>query len=113
MAPGDIPVAISEDGLRATIEAIGPRSTLEAIVTALQEKGVVHGIRTTVIVEAIEGAKKSGQPATNLVVAEGTPPKPKVPPRLDHFPMGKEGKLPILRPVSKLLGLEQAKWCIS
>jgi uncharacterized protein (DUF342 family) len=104
-----ITVSISGDGLKATVASIAPNSTLEAVMEAVKEMGVVHGIRSSGIVEAIDAAKTAGKPVTELVVAEGKPPKPKVPPKLEHCPGGQEAQLPQLRPISRLLSLEDPK----
>ena len=108
MASG-IDVSISGDGLKATVASVAPNATLEAVMEAVKEMGVVHGIRSSGIVQAIDTAKTDGKPVTNLVVAEGKAPKPKAPPKLEHCPGGQEGQLPQLRPIDRLLSLEDPK----
>ena len=100
-----VDITISEDGLQASVASIGSKSTLEEISEALREKGVVHGVRSSAIVDAI--AEATGKPVENVVVAQGTPPKPKVPPVLEHKVVGEGDKLPALRAIGKILGLEQ------
>lgn len=102
-------VRISPDGLRATLDFIGPGTTAEAITTALREHGVVHGIQSRVILEAIDNARKSGRSVKDLAVAEGTSPKFLAPPRVEHLPGGKPGTLPQLRSVNTLLELQRAE----
>jgi uncharacterized protein (DUF342 family) len=103
----DITLTISDDGQKATVSSIAANVTAEDIVNVLRESGVTYGIRSSVLVDAINEVKKSGNPAMNVVVAQGDAPKFKVPPRLENKLT--EGKLPALGTVSKLLTLRPGR----
>ncbi|MCZ6635414.1 MAG: FapA family protein [bacterium] len=104
-----ISMTISGDGLQVTVEVIGPKTTGEEVAEALCSHGITHGIQSQLILEAIDTAKKSGRPVSDVLVAEGTPPKATVPTRVEHRPRGQEEALPSLKSVQTLLNLENPK----
>ena len=100
-------ITISDDGLQAIAASVGPRTTADEIIEALNEAGATHGMDSGAIVAAINEAKKSGNPVSDVVVAKGTPPRFKVPPELIHKPRGTEEKLPSLSSFNQLLQVER------
>ena len=100
-------ITISSDGLQAVVDTVGPRTTAEEIIVALNEAGVTDGMQTSAIVGAIAEVKETGKPISDLVVAQGTPPRFKVPPQIIHKPRGEEEDLPSLKDFNQLLGVER------
>ena len=100
-------ITISSDGLQAVVDTVGPRTTAEEIIVALNEAGVTDGMQTSAIVGAIAEVKETGKPVSDLVVAQGTPPRFKVPPQIIHKPRGEEEDLPSLKDFNQLLGVER------
>lgn len=58
-------ITISDDGLQAIVDSVGPKTTSEEIVTALNATGVTEGMKTSAIVEAL----------TEVVAAGGSSPR--------------------------------------
>jgi hypothetical protein len=95
-------ITISADGLQATV-TVGPRTTAKEIIASLGEAGVTTGMQTSAIVGAVGEASKSRQAIPDVVVAEGTSPRFKVPPQLLHRPRGEEETLLSLKDFKQLL----------
>ena len=53
-------ITISSDGLQAVVATVGPRTTAEEIIVALNEAGVTDGMQTSAIVGAIAEVKETG-----------------------------------------------------
>ena len=102
-------VAVSDDGLQATVTTIFPETTIEQATAFLEEKGISVGVDEPAIQKAINTAKNSNEPVQDVVVANGNPPRPAPPPTVEHLPPEPLAALPALEPTSKLLNAENPK----
>jgi uncharacterized protein len=102
-------VAISEDGLQATVTTIFPDTTMEQALAFLEEKGISVGVDEPAIQKAISTAKNSKEPVKDVAVANGNPPRLAPPPTVEHLPPDALTSLPALEPTSKLLEAESPK----
>jgi uncharacterized protein (DUF342 family) len=73
-------VTLSTDAMTASVSlqaeaGLGSPLTVEGILTAIEQKGVVHGLDTKAVTDAIIAAR-SGQVVLRKPVAFGTPPRP-------------------------------------
>ena len=100
-------IKISDDGLQATVVIVEARTTAEDIITALNDAGVTEGMQTSAIVGAVAEVKESRKPVSDVVVAEGTPARFKIPPQLVHKHQEEGETLPSLRDFKQLLGAER------
>ena len=75
-----VAVGISDDLMQATIDLIpeyglGKELSLDYVLAALKEHGIVHGINQLAVTDAIKVAKDNGE-AKDVVAAQGTKPVP-------------------------------------
>lgn len=104
--PTKLELVLIEDGLKAVVRTVHPRTGATDILDLLDRNGISHGVDKVAILQAVETARKTGQPLSDVVVALGKPPQPPPPPRIEYcIPEGLES-LPSLEPVRKLLALK-------
>ena len=104
---GQLSIDLSEDGLLATLRTLFPATTIKEVLSLLEQQGVTHGIAEPAIKKALQTVSESGEPVRDIVVAQGSPPKPPPPGRIEHQPIGELTELPPLKPIAKALGEEE------
>lgn len=100
-AAPQLALRVSDDGLRAEVAAIHPGTTPQQVEELLHACGVTVGIDEPAIRKALRTARASGQQVGPVVVAQGRPPRPPGPPRLEpRTPAGVDA-LPSLEPLAR------------
>ena len=97
-------VEFSADGLKAVVPAVYPSTTVEEILDLLRSHGVSSKYIRPVIRSAIEVARETNQVVSDVVVAEGRPPKSAAS-LLEHHPPKGLDRLPALEAIQELLVL--------
>jgi len=99
----ELVLTFPEDGLRAVVSTIHLRTTAAEVHELLERHGVRVGVSQRRIHGAIRTVRRTNRPVHDVVVAEGTRPRPPSRPRVRyHLPDGVDAP-PLLDPVADLL----------
>ena len=102
----ELELVLEEDGLKAVVRTIYPQTSTEEILELLRGHDVSSSSFKPAIRRAVEIARETGQVLRDVVVAEGQPPKPSPPPRIEYYlPDGLDSPPP-LEPIRQLLTLQ-------